>query len=162
MNRFQVKVGEHELSIESSGTLTEEALAKAFVAFERFRELVGSRPSRPEGAREAGTLNSADQSPGLDVSINMFTSRLGSDSCRAILNAAAAHLSLVDGKNTFTKDEWFKRAQEAHEWQRDFVNQRARDARRMVSSKEIIEKNGGAFAVPAKILDAVREKLAEP
>ena len=159
MTTLQMKIGNSELTLESASALSPDELDNAFKAFERFRGMVGASPMTIATSGDGGSPPASNG--GIDASIDMFVSRLGGDSCRALLKAAAAHLTLVDGQAVFGRQLWFERAQEAHEWRADYSSNRARDVRRMISSKEMIEKQGGMYALTPRVAAEIRAKFLD-
>lgn len=159
MRRLRVRLGDCELELEAAEDLSDADLKKGLGTL---RELGGlSRPERIDNGEASEKTVRRVEPTTLDASLNTYVSRLGGGSSRALLNAAGLHLTLADGLTTFTRDTLFERASQAHEWQRDFSNQRSRDLRRMISAKEIIEKAGGMYTMPPKVLIAAREKLQD-
>jgi len=161
MKKLRLRSGQDEVEIECAGNVDAAALEIAFSGLARLKALSGASAANAR-ERLSGQTTDAEPSPDgdFDQGINSYVGALGAGSCRSILKAAAIHLSLAEGISVFSKQAWFDRAAEAHDWQRDFSNQRARDVRRLVAGKEITEKNGGMFAVPAKALSEARLKLA--
>jgi hypothetical protein len=159
VKRVKLKSGQDEVEFEADTALPDDVVEIAFRVLERLK-------GRQRAGAEQDTLNGgaaavmATHDDSFDQSLNSFISALGGGSCREILKAAAIHLSLADKAPIFSKQDWFDRAASAHEWQRDFSNQRARDVRRMISSKEVIEKNGGMYSVPAKIIADAKARLS--
>jgi hypothetical protein len=162
MTTLHMKIGSNELLLESSAALSADEVQGAISAFERFRDLLGSAVT-PQLSAESDPREFQRAATGetIDASIDMFVSRLGGDSSRAILKAAAAHLTLAEGHTVFTRDAWFERAQQAHEWRAEFSKYRTRDIRRMVSAKEIIEKQGGMYALTPRLINELRPKVSD-
>src|SRR5262249_3857819 len=52
--------------------------------------------------------------------INNVTIKLGADSCRTLLIAAAAYLSIYRGMDSFSREEWIGCAKEARMWRSDY------------------------------------------
>lgn len=157
MRNLRIKIGNAELELASDADF-ESDLKLALEAFNGLR--TSARPALSDDFR-GGHEHGASSHPTSDVGINAVVSHLGGGSARAILRAAAVHLAAVDGKGTFSKDEWIARAHEAHEWQKSFSQTQSRDIRRMIAAKEILEKSGGQFAVPPKQLQEAMAKFKD-
>ncbi len=92
--------------------------------------------------------------------MNTYVAKLGADSCRKILLAAAYNLTLADGKDSFSKEDLFSKAREAREWKVDYTNQQALNVGRMVKFSQLIEKSGGVYCVPGKELEVAKQILS--
>lgn len=154
MKKVHIKYGSVELDIETDDLAAD--LATVMAAIERF----GSQPlPRP-------TLSdlSQDRSPDPAGSVssqhmNSYVAKLAANTGRKILQAAAYHLTLNDGKDSFTREELFGRARDAREWKSDYGNQQATNLARMVKAGELIERASGVFTVPQKQLDLAVQAL---
>ncbi len=91
--------------------------------------------------------------------MNSYVAKLSANTGRKILQAAAYHLTLNDGKDSFTREELFGRARDAREWKADYGNQQATNVARMVKAGELIERASGVFTVPQKQLDLAVQAL---
>jgi hypothetical protein len=86
--------------------------------------------------------------------------KLGSDSCRTLMIAAAAHVSLYQGKDSFTRAEWIACARDARPWKADYNNQIPTIINRLLSAGSIFEKSKDVFSVDSVFLAELEQKLA--
>lgn len=159
MGRLRLKAGNAELEIEVEGDDFSTSLPQAVDALER---LARAKPA-PESKAESGSegeigVGSADRP---EAGINTIVARFGAGSARAILRAAAIHLSLVDGLAVFSRDAWGKRAREARDWQVGYGVNQSRDIKRMIDAGEIVEKSATTYALPSVALEEAKRALAD-
>jgi hypothetical protein len=112
---------------------------------------LGISPSQSV-ANKAGT-----QTAKRDGTVSVVAQRIGAKSARDLLTAAAAHLTLYQGKDSFTKDELVGCAKDARNWKSAYSNQMAFNIKRMLDSGELFEKSKNVFSLS----DAVVAKLEE-
>lgn len=67
-------------------------------------------PASPGGGEAAGAGGKREGT------VSTVAIRLGADSCRTLMIAAAAHLLLYQGKDSFTRAEWIACARDARGW----------------------------------------------
>lgn len=82
---------------------------------------------RSGGSRPVGTINTV-------------ASKLGADSCRTVLIASAVHLTLVQGKDAFTRAELVGLAKQAKVWKADYTNQVSTMIGRLADAGVLVEK----------------------
>lgn len=161
MKKIRFKSGSFEFEMETDDL--EVDLGIAMSALEPFLA------SAPKGGGGATDNRAADLAPGAisvpdtgDVSaqhMNTYIAKLGANTGRKILQAASLHLSLNDGRESFSRDELFARAREAREWKGDYANQQATNVARMVRAGELIERSSGVYTVPTKVLETSKQAL---
>jgi len=86
--------------------------------------------------------------------------RLDADSCRTLMIAAAAHLTLYQGKDSFTRAEWIASARDARPWKADYNNQIPTIINRLLSAGSLFEKSKDVFSVDSAFLAELEQKLA--
>jgi hypothetical protein len=111
-------------------------------------------PAGPAGA-ETGAAGGRREGTVSAVAI-----KLGADSCRTLMISAAAHLSLYQGKDSFTRAEWIACARDARQWKADYNPQIPTIIIRLLSAGSIFEKAKDVFSVDAAFLAEVGQKLA--
>jgi hypothetical protein len=77
--------------------------------------------------------------------INTVASKLGADSCRTVLIAAAVHLTLFQGKDAFTRSELVALARSAKVWKTDYTNQTSTMIGRLADAGILVEKSKDSF-----------------
>lgn len=77
--------------------------------------------------------------------INTVASKLGADSCRTVLIAAAVHLTLFQGKDAFTRSELVALARSAKVWKADYTNQTSTMIGRLADAGILVEKSKDSF-----------------
>jgi hypothetical protein len=93
--------------------------------------------------------------------VNTAVTKLGANSCRTLLVAAAAYLVLYRGKEKFTRDELISCAREARMWKSDYGVQTSVNVIRMCDAGELIEKSKDVFDLSQKKLAELEGKLSE-
>lgn len=92
--------------------------------------------------------------------VNMVAQKLGAQSARELLLAAAAHLTAYQGKDSFTKAELVERAREARNWKSNHSNQIPINIRRMLDAGELFEKARDVFSLSEATLNDIEARLA--
>lgn len=92
--------------------------------------------------------------------VNMVAQKLGAQSARELLLAAAAHLTAYQGKDSFTKAELVERAREARNWKSNHSNQIPINIRRMLDAGELFEKARDVFSLSETTLSDIETRLA--
>jgi hypothetical protein len=159
MKTLKLRFGSIDLELHSEDLEADLAVTRKFLvemtgvpAF-----VAGSSPSA--GASEPLPEQQHQPNALLQQTMNGYVARLGGDSARKLMQVAALHLALHDQKDVFSKADLLARVREAKEWKADYSNQQASNLHRMVKSNELIEKSGGMYAVPDKVLNEARGKL---
>lgn len=93
--------------------------------------------------------------------VNTVVNKLGANSCRTLLVAAAAFLVLYRGKVKFSREELVSCAKEARLWKSDYSVQTSVNIIRMCDSDELIEKSKDVYDLAPKKLAELEEKLSE-
>lgn len=96
----------------------------------------------------------------MPATVSTVAIKLGADSCRTLMLAAAAHLSLYQGKDAFTRAEWVACAKEARSWKNDYSSQLPTIIGRLLDSGAIFEKAKDLFSMDAATLGEYEAKLA--
>jgi hypothetical protein len=111
-------------------------------------QAIGTKPegSAPQISRREGT-------------VSVVAQKIGAKSARDLLLAAAAHLSLFQGKDTFTRDELVACAKEARGWKSDYSNQIAVNIGRMLDAGTLFEKAKNVFSLSEKSLTELEGAL---
>jgi hypothetical protein len=74
--------------------------------------------------------------------------------------SAAVHLSLYQGKDSFTRTEWVACARDARSWRADYNTQVPTIVSRLLSAGAIFEKSKDVFGVETAFLAEQEQKLA--
>lgn len=72
--------------------------------------------------------------------INTVATKIGADSCRTILIAAALHLTLYQAKDSFSRAELVGLARSARIWKSDYTNQTSTMIGRLADAGVLVEK----------------------
>jgi hypothetical protein len=149
---LKVRTGDIEIELQSDDLAGD--LEIALSAIERLAPTGGpsERPTRKDGARANGAHHGGAGGD-FQQGINSYAAKFEANSSRKLLRIAAIHLTLNDGKDSFTRDELFARARTAREWKKEYVDQQALNIGRMVKAHELIERSNGEFSVPGRALE---------
>jgi len=161
MKKLHLKFGSVEIDLETADLKAD--LDHVLAAIQKFQPVQQSKPDG--GAAAEGSADSSNEEPKPPRSVaeqhmNSYVAKLSANTGRKIIAAAALHLSLNDGKDTFTRDELFSRAREARDWKSDYVNTQSTNVARMVKAGELIEKSSNVYALPSKELEAAAQVLS--
>jgi hypothetical protein len=119
--------------------------------------MAGAEPHRQPAANTGASPRAAAR-PG---TVSTVAQKLGANTCRSLLSAAAAHLSIYQGKESFTRDELIACAKEARSWKADYSNQMATNITRMLDSGVLFEKAKDVFSLSDDELKNLETKLAQ-
>lgn len=124
-------------------------------------EWVDRQLGRMTGRSEkvTGDVNVEQRSTSREGTVSMVAQKIGAKSARDLFLAAAAHLTLYQGKDSFTKDELVACAREARGWKVEYSNQIAMNITRMLNAGELFERARNVFSLSDSSLAAVEEKL---
>jgi hypothetical protein len=120
------------------------------------------RSTEPRSKFEADS-QSGNDSPVTprEGTVNMVAAKLGVESCRTLLVAAAAYLSLYQRKEKFSRDELVACAKEARAWKSGYGVQTSLNINRMCDAGELIEKSKHVYDLSQKKLAELEVKLRE-
>jgi hypothetical protein len=117
----------------------------------------GGRKFNDDGDATRNEAGSVAKRPG---TVNSVAQKISANSCRTILAAAAAHLSIYEGRESFSREELISRAKEARGWKAVYTNQMATAINRMLDSAELFEKSKDVFSLSDAFMKTLEEKLA--
>lgn len=163
MAHLRIKTPLHEIELDSDDLAADLALVKSFLASTQNvapPRMATTQPavSTPEPVDPGATPASDDA---FQQGMNSYVAKFDADSARKIIEVAAYHLSLCDGLDAFPKDAIFTRARQSREWKSDYTNQQSIAINRMVKAGELIERAGGQYSVPTKVLEAAKKVLLD-
>lgn len=107
----------------------------------------------PEGESGSGRSQSTQMRPG---TINTVASRLGADSCRTVIISAALHLTLFQGKDSFSRSELVGLARTAKVWKSDYTNQTSTTISRLADAGVLVEKGKDTYFLSDAAIDSYR------
>lgn len=79
--------------------------------------------------------------------VSMVAQKIDAKSARDLLLAAAAHLTLFQGKESFSKEELVACAKEARGWKSAYSSQMALNIGRMIKADILFEKSKNLFSL---------------
>lgn len=112
----------------------------------RSPEQASPRPSLEVNTRREGT-------------ISVVAQKLGAKSARDLFLASAAHLTLYQGKDSFTRDELIACAKDARGWKADYSNRIATSITRMLDAGTLFEKSKNVFSISTEKLSEIEGAL---
>ena len=93
--------------------------------------------------------------------VSVVAQKIGAKSARDLLLAASAHLTLYQGKDTFSKDDLVTCAKEARSWKANYSNQMAVNIKRMSDAGTLFEKAKDIFGLSDSALADLEQRLAQ-
>jgi hypothetical protein len=118
---------------------------------------LGRKPVSSE--KIAGEVKAEQRSVVRDGTVSMVAQKLGAKSARDLFLAAATHLTLFQGKDSFTKEDLISCAKEARGWKVEYSNQMAINITRMLNAGELFERARNVFSLSDSSMATVEEKL---
>lgn len=97
--------------------------------------------------------------PRREGTIDTACARLSIKSCRDLLIASAAHITLFEGQERFSREEWVARAKESRNWKAKYVRQTSMGIVRLLNSGFVNETSRGVYAIPGNQLDELQAKF---
>jgi hypothetical protein len=108
----------------------------------------------------AGAANVEQRSSTRDGTVSMVAQKIGARSARDLFLAAAAHLTLYQGKDSFTKEELVGCAKEGRSWKVEYRNQIAMSITRMLKAGVLFERARNVFSLSDSALADLEGKLS--
>lgn len=93
--------------------------------------------------------------------VSVVAQKLGAKSARDLLVAAAAHLTLYQGNERFTKEELIACAKEGRGWKGDYSSQMALNIKRMSDAGILFEKAKNVFSLSDQAVVDVETRLSQ-
>ena len=93
--------------------------------------------------------------------VSVVAQKIGAKSARDLLLAAAAHLTLYQGKERFTKEELVACAKEGRGWKAQYSSQMAFNIKRMSDAGTLFEKAKNVFSLSDQAVADVEGRLAQ-
>lgn len=114
------------------------------------------RPLQEEAKRPGD-----EDTPALrEGTVDSVARKLGVNSCRTLLVAAAAYLTLYKGKDRFSREELVSTARDARRaWKNDYTVQTSVNITRMLDADELVERNKDAYDLSPKKLADLKQAL---
>jgi len=104
-------------------------------------------------------VNGAEIGPKKEGTLSQLAARLGVESCRDLLLAAALHLVEYQGKERFAKDDWVSCAREAKQWKSAYSVQTATVINRLMDSGSVNETSKGTFSLTDETISKMSAQL---
>jgi hypothetical protein len=115
-------------------------------------------PPKEEGGKPARR----EEAPVVrEGTVDSVVRKLGANSCRTLLIAAAAYLALYKGKDKFSREELVSTAREARAWKSDYTTQTSVNITRMLDAEELVEKHKDVYDLSQKKLTELEQALRE-
>jgi hypothetical protein len=120
----------------------------------------GKHVFRPQ--KEENKTPDREEAPILrEGTIDTVARKLGVNSCRTLLIAAAAYLVLYKGKQKFSREELVSCARGARLWKSDYTPQTSVNINRMCDADELVEKAKDVYDLSQKKLAELEQALSE-
>jgi len=102
----------------------------------------------------------APRSSQREGTVSVVAQKIGAKSARDLFLAAAAHLTLYQGQDSFTRDELVACAKEARGWKSGYSNQIAMSIGRMLDAGTLFEKAKNLFSLSEESLSKLEGTLS--
>ncbi len=108
-----------------------------------------------------GTTAQTPQAARRDGTVSVVAQKIGAKSARDLVLAAAGHLTLFQGKDSFTKEDLVACAKDARNWKSNYSNQMAINIKRMMEAGTLFEKSKNVFSLSDAALAEIEGKLSD-
>jgi hypothetical protein len=143
-NTYEAQLSAMRAVMETLGRLDDEARESVLAWID---SQFGRRTGTALTGRSEAATPSARQRPQREGTVSVVAQKLGAKSARDLFLAAAAHLTLYQGKDAFTRDELIACAKEARGWKADYSNRIATSITRMLDAGTLFEKSKNLFSL---------------
>jgi hypothetical protein len=121
---------------------------------------LGRRQALPPPAdKGAGTISPLG--PKREGTVSAVAQKIGAKSARDLLLAAGAHLTLYQGRDSFSRDELIGCAKDARNWKAAYSNQMAFNIVRMLDAGTLFEKAKNVFSLSDGAVSDLEERLRQ-
>lgn len=152
----------YELQLTAMRTVMEALKPLNEIGREAVLAWVDSQLGRKHQRNQAGEASPAAVSaPIRQGTVSVVAQKIGAKSARDLLLAAAAHLTLYQGKDSFSKDDLVACAKDARNWKADYSNQMASNMKRMLDAGTLFEKAKNLFSLSSDALADIEERLSK-
>lgn len=156
--KVRFKAGSIEVEYEGSASFLEgrlEAMVVAFMDIAKHAPTLPGAPDKSSSGKAAGALN------GAELSTNTIASTLGCKTGSDLVIAAAAKLTLVDGKPKFTRKEITAEMKAATTFYKTtFLNNLSASLDTLVKDQRLHLQAANEYAVSATELKSLEAQLA--
>jgi hypothetical protein len=112
-----------------------------------------------QAAPKAGMAKLESPSVLREGTVSVVAQKIGAKSARDLLLAGAAHLTLFQGKDSFTRDELVGCAREARGWKVEYSNQMSINMTRMLNAGVLFERAKNVFSLSDSALANMESKI---
>jgi hypothetical protein len=113
----------------------------------------------PNGAEVQTPLVGSRPTVAREGTVNVVAQKLGTNSARDLLLAAACHLTLYQHKDSFTREELIFCAKQARAWKASYSAQMSINIRRMSDASILFEKARGVFSLSDDSLAEAKQRI---
>jgi hypothetical protein len=164
--RFRVKLGGAEIEYEGSEQFLKAevipTVAKIFELVEIQSELRQSSEVRFIEAPRDVLAEQGNNNQKFDHSTTNIAVILGTKTAVDLALAAAAHLTIVRGRDSFTRQELLEALRSAPSfYKKADANNHSKTLQSLVKSGQLREGHGGNYALTAKIRSELEQKLVD-
>jgi hypothetical protein len=153
---YEVQLEAMRLVIQALKPLDEEGREAVLTWVDsQFGRKAKSTPGKPsQHATDGAPVNKREGT------VSMVSQKIGAKSARDLLLAAAAHLTLFQGKESFSKEELIACAKDARGWKSAYSSQMAVNINRMIKADVLFEKSKNLFSLSETSEAEMQAKLS--
>jgi hypothetical protein len=156
-SKLRIKVGEVEIDVEGSEDFLKAEvpiLLKAAMDLAKAAPAATNAPNRPSGTTPPGD-------PNLSGTTTTIAAKLSVNTGPKLLIAAAAHLTLVARKETFTREDLLEQMRGASRYYKNsYGSNLSQSLATAISQGNLIENTRNVYALSAKARAELEAKLA--
>lgn len=156
--KIRIKVGASEVDYEGSENFLKQELPNLLKILSELSksEAHESVPEDNDSDRSAKT----DTGGKIQLSTNSIAAKLGASDGRDLIRAAAAHLTFVRKKETFSRQELLTEMKAATQYFKSSYRKHLTSLLKPMLRQELTEPSTGHFALSAGSRDSLRSRLA--
>ncbi len=158
--KIRLKIGQLEIEYEGKSSFLQDGLFNLLEKTASF--YAANKTSIPAEPAAHGGPGTGSQGGGLDLSTSTIAAHVGGNTGAELAIAAAAHLGLVQGKDSFTRKEINNEMKGATTYYKiTMTNNLSKSLETLVKNKRLNQVANGTYALSATEKHALEPKLAQ-
>lgn len=162
--KIQLKAGDVELLYETDTPIAVSDVRDFISQIHDVAEALGHTKSISTDESQKVSAEASfvvPDSPKIELHLNTIADRLGVKNSAQLAIAAAAHMQIVEGKESFTRNEWLKAMQTATNFYNKNMGSNFSATVARLTGVKVNQLSNDKFALKSNELSDLRGKLAE-
>lgn len=161
---MKIKLGPIEVEYEGSESFLKEELPELLKAVSDLYQGSTVNPAFSLGhpADATGELSGTKKQEKIDLTTNSIASKLGSKTGADLVMAAAARLTICQGKDKFTRQDILKEMKSATSYyKKTYSNNLSKSLTSLIKDEKLLETAKDTYAIKAITLDGLKERIGK-